>query len=56
MISYVTAADCILHCSDKNMVLTTSIAAARARPFQYYVAQDISPQLRHVSTIEKKTC
>jgi len=35
MISYVTAVDCILHCSDKNVVLTTSVAGARARPSQY---------------------
>jgi len=30
MISYVTTVDCILHCSDKNVV-----AGARARPPQY---------------------
>jgi len=30
MISYITAVDCILHCSDKNVV-----AGARARPSQY---------------------
>jgi len=37
MISYVTAVDCrpILHCSDKNMVLTTSVAGADARLAQY---------------------
>jgi len=32
---YVTAVDCILHCSDKNVVLTSSVAGARARPSQY---------------------
>jgi len=37
MISYVTAVDCILHCSDKNVFLfsTTSVGGARARPSQY---------------------
>jgi len=35
MISYVTAVDCILLCSDKNVVVTTSVAGARARPSQY---------------------
>jgi len=37
MISYVTAADSIPHCSDKNVFLfsTTSVAGARARPSQY---------------------
>jgi len=35
MISYVTAVDCILHCSDKNVVLTTSVAGAQARLSQY---------------------
>jgi len=32
MISYVTA---VLHCSDKNVVLTTSVGGARAHPSQY---------------------
>jgi len=37
VMSYVTAVDCILHCSDMNVFLfsTTSIAGAQARPSQY---------------------
>jgi len=35
MISYVTAVDCILHRSDKNVKLTTSVVGALARPSQY---------------------
>ena len=35
MISYVTAVDCILRCSDKNVVLITVVAGVRARPSQY---------------------
>ena len=30
-----TAVGCILHCSDKNVVLTITVAGARARPSQY---------------------
>jgi len=37
MISYVTAVDCILYCSDKNVVLTISVAGARHIHLSIYV-------------------
>jgi len=35
MIKLCYAVGCIFHCSDKNMVLTISVAGAWARPSQY---------------------